>query len=368
MRVLVTGGAGYVGCRLVPALLDDGHEVVAYDTFWFGDHLPPISDYSRPPGISNPGLTKIKNDIRNIDRFREAVQGCDVVLHLACVSNDPSFELDESLSRTINYEAFEPLVVVAKEAGVRRFIYCSTSSVYGVSDAPSVTEEHPLVPLTLYNTYKGMCEPLLFKHQAPDFECVVIRPSTICGYSPRQRLDLAVNILTNLAYNTGKIVVHGGQQLRPNLHIEDMVDCYRSLIAAPANQIAGQTFNVGAGNHSITTLAEMVRNEVEAYRGEPVEIETQPIQDVRSYQVNSDKISRTLGFRPTRSLGQAVRQLCTAFKTGLIPDPMGRSEYYNVRRMKEVFADLYRDAPPSVFRPEAGHLSEVDVTHRGVGK
>lgn len=375
MRILVTGGAGYVGCRLVPALLADGHDVVVYDTFWFGDHLPRAGHEGLGGHLR---LDKRKSDVRNLDAFRGALNsprfecgryGVDVVIHLACISNDPSFELDESLSRTINYEAFEPLVIAAKEAGVRRFIYCSSSSVYGVSDAPDVTEDHPLHPITLYNTYKGKCEPLLFKHASPDFECVVLRPSTVCGYSPRQRLDLAVNILTSQAFNLGKITVFGGEQRRPNIHIEDMVDCYRALLEAPVDRVQGQIFNVGAGNISIAQLARIVATEVEALTAlTEVPIETKPIQDPRSYQVNSDKIARVLGFQPKWTVCKAVRDLVHAFQQGLIPEPMDRDEYYNVRQMRKVFPELYKGAPERSFRPEDGHLSEIDVTHRGAGK
>ncbi len=148
---------------------------------------------------------------------------------MACISNDPSFDLDPSLSRTINYECFEPLVETGKKAGVQRFIYVSSSSVYGVSDAPDVTEEHPLVPLTDYNKYKGLCEPLLLRYQAPDFTTVIIRPATVCGYSPRMRFDLTVNILTNHAVNKGVITVFGGDQKRPNIHIDDICELYVQL-------------------------------------------------------------------------------------------------------------------------------------------
>lgn len=295
------------------------------------------------------------------------MEGCDAVLHLACISNDPSVELDESLSRTTNYECFEPMVVAAKAAGVRRFVYCSTSSVYGVSDAPDVREDHPLVPLTLYNTYKGQCEPLLFKHQSDNFICTTIRPSTVCGYSPRQRLDLAVNILTNLAINKREITVFGGKQKRPNLHIQDMVDCYITLLGAPEKLIAGETFNVGARNYTIMELAEIVRDSVTAFQRKPgsiISIKVEPVIDERSYQVNSDKIKDVLGFVPTRTVQDAVRDLCDAFADGSIPNPLTDDNYYNVKRMRVIWKDVYKDAPPSKFDPVKGHLSEIDTMHR----
>ena len=211
--VLVTGGAGYVGSLLVPQLLDLGYKVTVYDIMYFGNDFLPKN---------NPNLKIVDGYIRDTAKLAEAFKGIEAVINLACISNDASFELDENLSTSINLDAFEPMVIAAKQAGVKRFIYASSSSVYGVSDHPDVTEEHPLVPLTLYNKYKGMCEPLLFKHQTKDFVCAVIRPATLCGYAPRQRLDLSVNILTNHAINNGKITVFGGSQKRPNLHIQDM--------------------------------------------------------------------------------------------------------------------------------------------------
>src|SRR5205807_1364218 len=158
----------------------------------------------------NPALAEIRGDVRDADLLRASLRGMDAVIHLACISNDPSFELDPGLSRSINYDAFEPLVAVSRQAGVRRFIYASTSSVYGVSNQPNVTEDHPLVPLTDYNKYKGMCEPILARYQSDGFTTVTIRPATVCGYSPRLRLDLTVNILTNLAVNTRRITIFGG--------------------------------------------------------------------------------------------------------------------------------------------------------------
>ena len=324
-NVLITGGAGYVGTVLTPRLLAAGYNVTVYDVMYYGSEL-----------ARQPRLKIIDADIRDTERFREACWGVDAVIHLACISNDPSFELDEELSRTINYDCFEPLVIAAKEQGVGRFIYASTSSVYGVSDAPEVTETHPLVPLTLYNRYKGMCEPLLFKHQSPEFVCATIRPATVCGYSPRMRLDLTVNILTNHAVNTGKITVFGGEQLRPNLHILDMCDLYALLLEVDAAKIAGETFNAGYQNHSVMDIAKMVRKVVREELPEKGEIEivTTPTNDIRSYHINSDKIAARLSFRPRRGIEDAVRDLCRAFKDGRLPDSLTDDRYVNVRVLK----------------------------------
>ncbi len=315
-----------MGHLLVPRLLSEGYDVVLYDSMLFGSHLQP-----------QPGLNTVEGDIRNSAEFKTAVAGCDSVIHLACISNDPSFELDEGLSTSINYDCFEPLVLASKEAGVKRFVYCSSSSVYGVSDAPEVTEDHPLVPLTLYNKYKGMCEPLLWKHQAPGFTCVTIRPATLCGYSPRCRLDLTVNILTNHAVNRGKITVFGGEQKRPNLHIEDMVDAYLVMLRAPAEKIAGETFNIGYQNHTVMEIAHMVKAVVEQEMPgrAPIAIERTETNDNRSYHINSDKIARCLGFHPKRSVEDAVRDLCRAFAAGKLPGSMDDDSYFNVRTIKQ---------------------------------
>jgi nucleoside-diphosphate-sugar epimerase len=331
-NVLVTGGAGYVGSLLVPQLLDAGHKVTVYDIPYFGFHFLPRS---------NPNLTIVAGDIRETAKLAAAFKGIEAVIALACISNDASFELDEQLSTSINLNAFEPMVVAAKKAGVKRFVYCSSSSVYGVSESPDVTEEHPLVPLTLYNKYKGMCEPLLFKHQSPDFVCVTIRPATLCGYAPRQRLDLSVNILTNHAVNNNKITVFGGAQKRPNLHVQDMVDLYKLLLEVPDEKIAGQIFNAGSQNMSIMEIAQVVKRVVREEFPEKgdIPIVTTPTDDNRSYHVNSDKIRRVLGFQPKRTVEDAVRDLCAAFKAGKLPDSMNDSFYFNVRRLKELKAE-----------------------------
>jgi nucleoside-diphosphate-sugar epimerase len=330
-KVFVTGGAGYVGSVLVPKLLDDGYAVTVFDKPYFRkDHLP----------LDNPRLSTIDGDIRDIEAVSSALNGIEAVLHLACISNDASFELDEKLSTTINLDAFEPIVVAAKTAGVRRFVYCSSSSVYGVSDAPDVTEEHPLVPLTLYNKYKGMCEPRLFRHMSGDFTCVAIRPATVCGYGPRCRLDLSVNILTNHAVNNGKITVFGGNQKRPNLHIQDMCAVYRLMLEAPAEKIQGETFNAGYQNYTIMEIAQFVKKVVEEEFPEkgPIDIVVTDSDDNRSYHINSDKIFRVLGFKPTHSVEDAVRSLCAAFRGGKLPRSFDNDWYFNVRTMQAIGA------------------------------
>ncbi|MGB8758581.1 MAG: SDR family oxidoreductase, partial [Pseudolabrys sp.] len=268
-NILVTGGAGYCGSLLVPQLLDQGYNVTVYDLMYFGDSFFPQG---------HPRLKAIKGDIRDTARLAAAMQGQEAVLSLACISNDASFELNERLSTTINLDAFEPMVIAAKKAGVKRFAYASSSSVYGVSDKPNVTEDHPLVPLTLYNKYKGMCEPLLLKHTDDKFVGVVFRPATVCGYAPRLRLDLSVNILTNHAITNNKITVFGGSQLRPNLHVQDYADLCKLLLTAPSEKIANQIFNCGYQNMTIMEIAQMVKKVVEQEFPEkaPIEIVTTP--------------------------------------------------------------------------------------------
>jgi len=328
-NVLISGGAGYVGTLLTPQLLAAGHDVTVYDIMYYGCELKP-----------QPRLKIVEGDIRDTAEFRDACRGMEAVIQLACISNDAGFELDEKLSEEINYQCFEPMVVAAKQQGVKRFIYASSSSVYGYSEAPRVTEEHPLVPLTLYNKFKGLCEPLLFKHQSEDFVCVTIRPATICGYSPRMRLDLSVNILTNHAVNNNEITVYGGEQQRPNLHIQDMCDLYKLLLDLPDEKIAGETFNAGYQNQSIMEIAKIVQKVVqEAFpeKGD-IPIVTTPSNDTRSYRITSDKIAAKLGFIPKRAIEDAVRDLCRAFKEGKLPNSMTDERYFNVKMLKNKWA------------------------------
>ena len=322
-QVLVTGGAGYLGAVLVPKLLARGYRVKVLDLYLYGeDALDAVRDH--------PNLEQIKGDIRDRALLEKVIPGTDAVIHLACISNDPSFELDPELGTSINYDAFFDLVAVAQQCGVKRFIYASTSSVYGIKEEENVTEDLPLEPLTDYSKYKALCEEVLLREQSPDFTTVVIRSATVCGYSPRLRLDLTVNVLTNLAVNTGRITVFGGQQKRPNIHIEDTTDLYLRLLEWPAEVIAGQIFNVGYENYRISEIAEMVRKVV-GKKG--VEIVTTPTDDNRSYHISSEKIKRELGFVPEHSVEEAIRDLCDAFKAGKIPNPMDDIRYYNIKTM-----------------------------------
>jgi nucleoside-diphosphate-sugar epimerase len=324
LKVLVTGGAGYVGSVLVPKLLAAGHAVKVLDLYLYGDQvLDAVRD--------DPRLEQIKGDMRDREVLRKALAGCDAVIHLACVSNDPSFELNPELGKAINYDAFTPLVEVARDSGVRRFVYASTSSVYGIKEEDNVSEELPLKPLTDYSKYKALCEDILQKYQSPDFTTVTIRSATVCGYSPRLRLDLTVNILTNHAVNRGTITVFGGGQKRPNIHIEDITDLYTDLLTRPAAQVAGKVWNAGYENHRVSEIAEMVRTVVGP---EKVKVVTAPTDDHRSYHISSDKIRRELGYVARRSLEGAVRDLTAAFGAGKVPNPMDDIRYYNVKTMQ----------------------------------
>lgn len=328
-RIFVTGGAGYCGGVLIPKLLELGHEVSVYDTCYFGkDHLP--------KQIQKFAL--IEGDIRDLSLLRKSIQGHDIVVHLACISNDASFELDEALSTSINLDAFEPLVVTAKACGVKRFIYASSSSVYGVSNAKDVTEDHPLMPLTLYNEYKGKCEPILSNHASEEFIVTTFRPATVCGYSPRMRFDLSVNILVNHAITLGKITVFGGSQLRPNLHILDYADVVLELISAPKEKIQKKIFNVGAENLSILEIAKLVKNivELEFKERAPIEIAFQESNDLRSYHINSERILKDLNFAPKRNVEFAIKELILAFQSGKFGDTMNDDTYHNVRTLKKL--------------------------------
>lgn len=320
--VYITGGAGYVGSVLVPKLLSKGYRVSVLDLMIYGDNV--LEDH--------PNLTKIKGDIRDAELLRTTIPGHDAVIHLACISNDPSFELNPDLGKSINLDSFEPMVQIAKANGVQRFIYASSSSVYGIKDEPNVTEDMELEPLTDYSKFKAMCEEILAPYQSDDFTTVTIRPATVCGYGRRLRLDLSVNILTNLAVNKNEITVFGGTQKRPNIHIEDMTDLYCLLLTLPKEKIAGKVYNAGYENFTIGEIAQMVKNVI----GDQVNIVTTPTNDLRSYHISSEKIKNDIGFEAKHSIEDAVRDLKKAFDAGLIPDSLNNDLYFNVKLMQRI--------------------------------
>lgn len=324
-KVLVTGGGGYVGSVLVPKLLAADYEVKVLDLFIYGQYvLDAVKDH--------PGLQLIRGDIRDKNTLNKVIPGCDAVIHLACISNDPSFELNPELGKSINYDAFFGLVDISKANGIRRFIYASSSSVYGIKNEENVNEELSLEPLTDYSKYKALCEDILLNKQEPGFVPLIIRPATVCGYSPRLRLDLVVNILANHAINNREIKVFGGDQKRPNIHIEDVTDLYVKSLEWPEEVIKGNVYNAGYDNHTVNEIAESVRDEV----GDDVRILTTPTDDHRSYHISSAKIKNELGFTPVHSTSEAIRDLMDAFRTGNIPNSMTDMRYYNIRRMQSL--------------------------------
>ena len=323
-RILVTGGAGYVGSNLVPKLLNAGYEVAVLDLYIYGQIFADLS--------TNPKLTQVKGDLRNPHDVRAALASCDAVIHLACISNDPSFDLNPDLGKSINFDCFRPLVQASKDAGVKRFIYASSSSVYGIKNDLNVTEELSLDPLTDYSKFKAMCEEVLDDEREPGFVTVTLRPATICGYAPRLRLDLTVNILTSHAINSGRITVFGGEQLRPNLHVEDMTDLYLQLLEAPVEAVDGKTWNAGYHNLKVREIAELVRDKI----GKTVDIVVTPSDDHRSYHVSSEKIKRELGFSPKHAVEDAIIGLKNAFNAGKVPNAMTDDRYYNIKRMQSL--------------------------------
>lgn len=321
-NVFITGGAGYVGSVLVPKLLKKGYNVTVLDLMIYGEDVLP----------KHPNLKSVKGDIRDQQLLKKILPGQDAVIHLACISNDPSFELNPTLGKSINLDAFEPLVKISKESGVQRFIYASSSSVYGIKEEPNVNETMTLEPLTDYSKFKAQCEEILSNYQSESFTTTTIRPATVCGYGSRLRLDLSVNILTNLAINKGEITVFGGSQKRPNIHIEDMTDLYCMLLELPKEKIANKIWNAGYENHTISEIAGMVKNVI----GDQVKIVTSPSNDLRSYHISSAKIKNDIGFVAKHTIEDAVKDLKAAFNKGLVPNSLTDDRYFNVKLMQKI--------------------------------
>ena len=328
-NLLITGGSGYVGSRLIYKLLDEtDHNIVNYDISLFGDnHLP-----------ENKKFVYHKEDITDAKKFEEAIvkNNIDTVLHLACISNDPTYELNSELSKRINYDCFENLVKISKKNNVKKFIYASTCSVYGISDSPNVVETNELKPITDYNKYKALCEPILMKYLDDNFVGIIIRPATVCGFSEKMRFDLTVNILTNYAYNKGYIRVFGGKQARPNCHIDDICDLYKKLIHDDITKFNGEIFNVGTENLKIIEVAKKVKSVMEnKLNKKDVEIRVEESADIRSYMINSDKIKKLLGFEFKKTVVDAIEDLCDAFEKNVIKDSFS-DEWSNIKVLTKI--------------------------------
>ncbi len=296
MKLLVTGACGYKGSVLVPKLLDRGHEVIAVDLMWFGNHLAP-----------HPALTVLQQDVRDTDHLPMA--GVDAIIHLSSVANDPCGDLDPKLTWEISALATMQLADRAARLGIRHFIYASSGSVYGINDAEQVTEELELRPISEYNKTKMVSERVLLSY-ADQMTVQIVRPATVCGYSPRMRLDVSVNMLAMQALTRGLITVFGGAQTRPNIHIDDITDLYVFLLEHPEHQ---GIFNAGFENLSILEIAERVTALV------PAEIRVTESSDPRSYRVNSDKLLKT-GFTPRKSVADAIRELVELYRYGTLQD------------------------------------------------
>tara|TARA_B100002019_G_scaffold293389_1_gene320672 strand:+ start:8164 stop:9147 length:984 start_codon:yes stop_codon:yes gene_type:complete len=321
-NIFLIGGGGYVGSALVPKLLELGYNVAVYDLFIYGKEVLE----------NHKNLSLIKGDVRDLKLLETKLKGFDFIIHLACISNDPSFELNPKLGKTINLDCFRPLVEIAKKQNIKRFIYASSSSVYGIKAEKNVIESLSLEPLTDYSKYKVECEKILNEYTSDNFETVIIRPATVCGYAKRQRLDLVVNILTNLAFNNRKIKVFGGEQLRPNIHIEDMADIYLKVLIADKNLVNGEIFNAGYDNFKVMDIALAVKDIL----GDDIIIETYPTDDNRSYHVSSEKIQKTLNFLPKYTIRDAIRDLKLAFMANKLPNSLEDSKYFNIKKMQEI--------------------------------
>ena len=321
-KIFITGGAGYVGCSLVDQLIEKNYDVTVLDLCLYGENV--FNDKSK--------VNLIKGDIRDQKLLEESLPGHYAVIHLACISNDPSFELNPFLGKSINLDAFEPLIKISKESGISRFIYASSSSVYGIKEDMNVTENVKLEPITDYSKFKAQCEEICLKYSSKDFITTIIRPATVCGFSKRQRFDLVVNILTNLGVNTGQITVFGGKQLRPNIHINDMIDAYINILEQEEKKVNSKIYNVGYENQPVLELANLVKKNIE----KKVEIILTETDDNRSYHISSDKIRNELDFINKYTIKDAIIGIKNAFKRNEYIDSLNNDIYFNVKMMKKI--------------------------------
>ena len=319
-KIFITGGAGYVGSALSDYLTEKGYSVTVYDLFIYGKNV-----FEKKNDIN-----LIKGDIRDFKLLKSSMSGHDAVIHLACISNDPSYELNPILGKSINLDAFEPMVKASKELGIERFIYASSSSVYGIKNEKNVHEDMKLEPITDYSKYKMECEKILNKYSSDDFITITVRPATVCGYSKRQRLDVIVNILSNIGFHKREITIFGGNQLRPNIHIKDMIRSYEVLLEAPKEKVNTEIFNAGWENQSVNQIASTVKNIL----GKDIKLIVSPTDDNRSYHISSEKIKDVLNFSTKFTIEDAINDLNEAFKNKLLDNPLKNPNYFNIKKMQ----------------------------------
>lgn len=320
-RVLFIGGGGYVGTNLTQKLLSNGnYEITIYDLFLYGDFLP-----------DNKNLKKILGDVRDIEKLSKYVQNTDIIIHFACISNDPSFDLIPALSKEINYDSFKKLIGIIKLSNIERFIFASSSSVYGIKKNIDVDETCTLDPLTDYSIYKAECEKILLDN-SDKFISTIIRPATVCGYSPRQRLDVVLNIFSNYAYFKREIRVFGGKQLRPNININDLSEAYMRILDADKKLIDKEIFNIGDNNYSLSELANLVKKE----SNHKINIIFEKSFDNRSYHISSNKFIQRFNFSFENGLKNAVRDLFYAFENKLLLNTFNNPDYFNIQKIKKL--------------------------------
>ncbi len=308
MKILVTGACGYKGHILVPKLLSRGHEIIAVDTQWFGNFLSP-----------HDNLTILKEDVLNIDLL--PLENIECIIHLASIANDPCGDLDPKLTWEVSVLSTLQLIDRAKRMGIKRFIYASSGSVYGFKNELQVTENLELKPISEYNKTKMSAERIVLSYSG-DINVQIVRPATVCGLSPRMRLDVSVNLLTMQALTNKKITVFGGSQVRPNIHIDDITDVYIHFLDHP--EFSG-IYNAGFENISILDIAKLVQNYI------PANIEVTESNDPRSYRINSDKLIAT-GYTPKKNVNKAIQEIISHFEKGLL---LNEDKFYNLKWMQE---------------------------------
>ncbi|MFC1522194.1 NAD-dependent epimerase/dehydratase family protein [Elusimicrobiota bacterium] len=322
--IVITGGGGYIGSTLSPKLLNKGYKVRVLDILFYGDSgVRPLYDH--------PDFELFKGDIRDKSLVKAALRGAHGVVHLAAISNDPSSELNHQWTKEVNYDAIEQLVDLSVKAGVKRMVNASSSSVYGIKEESSVTEDLVLEPMTLYSRLKVDSEKLFSQVSSEKCPTVSVRSATVCGYSPRMRLDVIINILVSSAVNKKVITVFGGSQKRPNVHVEDNTDFYANLLEADAGVISGKAYNVSGENHTVMDLAKIVQKEL----GGDIPIEVKSTNDLRSYHISAQKAQKELGFTPKHSIREAIIGLRDAFKENKIPN-VADACYYNIKTLQNL--------------------------------